>query len=467
MLKLFLLMFMFAPISWANTPLKKLETFHRGLESRQLLLRHQIKRAIEQIKAAEGHEKEAVYNKNKSFFTYLLSSVNSMNVNNSSKDYIRKGLTDLLKSEVSASRKAKALVPAKKEAKTIEPNKVIESNKVAGRKVTSARAKKFKNAIKIGGHQNLPQKTSRGPERLEAKDFTGLIGWALFAVLLGLWGKRSLSNKDKESDSDNGALQLKMFKDASTPVIFVNENEHIHWANTTAAKNLELTKGSSFYFSQELRADDEGDLGHFQDDNGFRYLVERKTARLNGEKFQMLMFIKTSKVGGAKNYRLTEDSLPIGATLLNSLEKYNYLYGASGIAVSVDQRSEDLVHTEKEEEALDKIVYLAYQMAKDVQGANIKFSVESQKGRKAVQVDIRGLKAENLELGQETFLNQREVGTLGDLWNELEISLSGQDGRVFMFDKSNASAPTLSVIISFASVPETVHSADKTGVLGA
>ncbi len=287
----------------------------------------------------------------------------------------------------------------------------------------------------------------------------------LFALFLGLWA-RSWFAKKPEQSGGNGALQLKMFKDASTPVIFVNEEEHIHWANTAASKELELTQGSSFYFGQELREDEEGQCGHFQDEKGYRYLVEKRPTRLNGERFQMLMFIKTSKVGGAKNYRLTEESLPIGSGLLEALEKHNYLYSASSIAVSVEQRTEDLVQTEKEVQALDRIVYLAYQMAKDVTAPKVSFAVESQKGRKAIQVNIRGLKAESINMSQETFLNQNEVGTLGDLWNELEISLSQQEGRVFMFENSKGSVPSFSIIVSFASVEEAIHSADLAGDLG-
>lgn len=302
---------------------------------------------------------------------------------------------------------------------------------------------------------------------MRPQDLFAFAGWGLFALLLGFWAKSFFGRRPETTANSNGALQLKMFKDASTPVIFVNENEHIHWANTSASKELELTKGSSFYFGQELREDEEGDFGHFQDEKGHRYLVERKSARLNGEKYQMLMFIKTSKVSGPKNYRLTEDSLPMGASLSQALEKYNYLYGASGISVSVDQRTEELTQTEKENQAIDRVVYLAYQMAKDVVAPNVKFAIESQKGRKAVQVDIRGLKAESINLSQETFLNQHEVGTLGDLWNELEISLSGQEGRVFMFDKSSGSVPTFSIIVSFASIKEEIYSADASGDLGA
>ena len=124
MFKLLFFVFLISPFANSSSAyIGELKEFYQGLEKRQLLLRHQVSRAIVQMEKADTpQKKEQVFQKNRSFFKYLLSSVGTMNVNTASKSYIKNGLQGL----VETSLEPKANAPVQKTVKLNNPEKKVE-----------------------------------------------------------------------------------------------------------------------------------------------------------------------------------------------------------------------------------------------------------------------------------------------------------------------------------------------------
>ncbi len=173
---LFVLFISQLAFSAGTSYINQLKDFHQGLEERHLLLRHQVKRAIVQAENAKNaQEKRNAFIKNKSFFKYLLSSVEEMNVNSSSKAYIKKGLTGLIKAE---SQKTSSRQVSKELRRPRNEELVLivqaDGKTRTEKAVSHTRQQKFKNAIKV--RNKLPVK--RKIDRISTTDLTGIAGWA-------------------------------------------------------------------------------------------------------------------------------------------------------------------------------------------------------------------------------------------------------------------------------------------------
>lgn len=413
------------------------------------------------------------------YFSFIASSVNQMKISPSAKKALSSSLAKTLGAIKLAKTRVSELEPVgvalEREAlsavsnplvRPIEASTIEASNKNEI-EVDKADADMAQETVAAAIQKKVGAQTSAASGEASvdsvSKVFFGGVAF-LFAIGLvtGLstWARRRKSAQVKmgqaqattsgpgHNDSSNkNKISMSVYKDVPNPIICVNDKGMIIWSNSKANEQLMLTKGSSFFLDQECQNDEEsGDL-LYQSDAGADFWLTSKSIGFRGEAGKMLIFTPVSYFQGNLSYKTVEGSLDITGALKRALTKMNHLFSEGGVPLFIEKKAETGLVDEKESDVFAKALFLVYHLAKDVRNPRVNLVVDKEMGKICLQMDIRGLKVGEIDFDKE-LVYEGATATIGDLWSEVELSLSKRQARITCQDSQEFGGLKLKLLMN-------------------
>lgn len=480
--KLLLSVFLFISTAKADLNLFKhsLESFHRDLESSQLLLRHDVKRLLKEFNNQYQNDNYKLAGSSiDRYLKFLSKKLPKMNISANSKQLIIKNLSKLNEiissdsNSVSLERVATATAPipvnslAMNIAKTtdLKNNVAIKNSQVptqnSPKSAVLKRARTFVSSpVK---NVSVSEKESDLMSYLAGKYLNKLMYLLLFLVgikLLSFVLKSSRGKGTTEMTKTKKPIAVKESKRSyqvldkkygtiQSPVFLVSSNEMVSWSNNFAAKVLGITKGSSFFLSHEIKKNEEG--SDIYVDGSKTYSVLSKKVSLNKNVSTLYLFyIDKEKVNTADHsaYRVNKtenDKISLSTALQIALSKNNYLFAEAKIPLFVQQNKSDCLIDKSEEKIISKFLQLSYITFKDTVNTRFNLICDNSGGYERIQIDIRNANLNKIDFYQKVILSNGVEQSLIDHWHEIEMLLANRDARVNIFNNKELNGVSLQI----------------------
>jgi hypothetical protein len=251
------------------------------------------------------------------------------------------------------------------------------------------------------------------------------------ASLKGFASKSKVSELTSNND-DSLRFKIQSYDDIQSPMICINDKGLIIWLNKSATKTLSLGKGSSFFLDQEFQKDENNNYCYKNGGNKFRAMIKKVRSASTSGNLITLIPEDTSHYTYFKN---VESDIRLDESIEKSLLSNNYLFASAGIPVSVNcEFKTNYTINPSEANIFNKTLKAVYAMAKDLDDSKINISLSDNDDELSVQFDIKNLFENDIDFAQELASQSGKGINLADAWNDVELSLSKRNARVFFFE---------------------------------
>lgn len=489
LIKLLLPVFLFVSTAKADLSLFKhsLESFHRDLESNQLLLRHEVKRQLKEFnnQYQNDHYKLAGGSIDR-YLKFLSKKLPKMNISANSRQLITKHLSNLSEiissdsnsvssgtNSVFLTRAVTATVPVLVNTPAVNSTKKNDlKNNVAikNSQVPTQNSQKSAVLTRASTFVSSPVKNVRVSEKksdlmsdLEEKYLNKFMYLLIFLVgikllsfaLKSFRGKGTTEmTKAKRPIAIKGSKRSyqvldKKYGTIQNPVFLVSSNEMVIWSNNFAAKVLGITKGSSFFLNHEIEKNEGG--SDIYVDGTKTYSVLSKKVSLNKNVSTLYLFYtEKEKVNTADHsaYRINKtenDKISLSTALQLALSKNNYLFAEAKIPLFVQQNKSDCLIDKSEEKIISKFLQLSYITFKDTVNTRFSLICDNSGGYEKIQIDIRNANLNKIDFYQKVILSNGVEQSLIDHWHEIEMLLANRDARVNIFNNKELNGVSLQI----------------------